>query len=120
MVFRHFFSKPAEARATPEETRAKQQAGAVVVDVREPYEWQEGHIPGSVHIPLGSPSTRLKELDPLREVVAVCRSGHRSITAAKILQQGGFSQVSSMVGGMISWRRRGCRCNDDLVIPGDR
>jgi len=107
MVFRHFFSKPAEARATPEETRAKQQAGAVVGDVREPYEWQEGHIPGSVHIPLGSSSTRLKELDPLREVVAVCRSGQRSITAAQVLQQGGFSQVISMVGGMISWRRWG-------------
>jgi rhodanese-related sulfurtransferase len=107
MVFRHFFSKPAVAEATPEEPRAKQQAGVVVVDVGEPYEWQEEHIPGAVHMPLGSLSRRLKELDPSREVIAVCRSGHRSIIAAQILQQGGFSQVSSMAGGMISWRRRG-------------
>lgn len=107
MVFHHFFSKPVVAETTPDETRAKQQAGAVVVDVREPYEWQEGHIPGAVHIPLGSLSRRLKELNLSREVIAVCRSGHRSITAVQILQQGGFSQVSSMAGGMISWRRRG-------------
>src|SRR6266567_8016179 len=100
MVFRHFFSKPAVAEATPEETRAKQQAGAVVVDVREPYEWQEGHIPGAVHIPLGSLSTRLKELDPTREVIAVCRSGHRSITAAQMLHRAGFSQISSMAGAV--------------------
>ena len=107
MVFRNFFSKPGIAEVAPDEARAKQQAGAVVVDVREPYEWQEGHIPGAVHMPLGSLSRRLKELDPSREVIAVCRSGHRSITAAQILQQGGFSRVSSMVGGMISWRRQG-------------
>jgi rhodanese-related sulfurtransferase len=107
MVFRHFFSKPAIVEVTPEETRAKQKAGVVIVDVREPYEWQEGHIPGAVHIPLGSLPRRLRELDPSREVIAVCRSGHRSITAAQMLHQGGFSQVSSMAGGMISWTRRG-------------
>jgi rhodanese-related sulfurtransferase len=106
MVFRHFFSKPAIAEVTPEETRAKQKAGVVIVDVREPYEWQEGHIPGAIHIPLGSLPRRLRELDPSREVITVCRSGHRSITAAQMLHQGGFSQVSSMAGGMISWTRQ--------------
>ena len=107
MVFRHFFSKPAIVEVTPEETRAKQEAGAILVDVREPHEWQEGHISGAVHIPLGSLSRRLRELDPSREVIAVCRSGHRSITAAQMLHQAGFSQVRSMAGGMISWMRQG-------------
>jgi rhodanese-related sulfurtransferase len=105
-VFRNFFSKPAVAEVTPEETRAKQQAGAVIVDVREQNELREGYIPGAVHIPLGSLSRRMKELDPSKEIVIVCRSGNRSITAAQFLQQGGFTQVSSMTGGMISWARQ--------------
>jgi rhodanese-related sulfurtransferase len=107
MVFRNFFSKPAVAETTAEEIRVRQQAGAVLVDVRELSEWQQGHIPGAMHIPLGSLSRRLQELDPSREVITICRSGHRSISAAQILQQGGFSQVCSMAGGMISWTRRG-------------
>jgi rhodanese-related sulfurtransferase len=106
MVFRNFFNRPAVAEVTAEETRAKQKAGAVIVDVREPYEWKEGHIPGAIHIPLGSLSRRLQELHPSREVVAVCRSGSRSLTAARIMQQGGFSHVSSMTGGMMSWMRQ--------------
>jgi rhodanese-related sulfurtransferase len=105
MVFRHFFSRPAIVEVTAEEAKAKQKAGALIVDVREPYEWQEGHIPSAVHIPLGSLSRRSRELDPSREVIAVCRSGHRSITAAQMLHQAGFSQVSSMAGGMVSWMR---------------
>jgi rhodanese-related sulfurtransferase len=106
MVFRHFFSKPAVAEVTPEEARAKQKAGAIIVDVREPSEWREGHIPGAIHIPLGSLGRRYQELDASREIIAVCRSGHRSISAVMILQQQGFSQVSSMAGGMILWTRQ--------------
>ena len=106
MVFRNFFSKPAVAEVSPEDARAKQQAGAVIVDVREPYELREGYIPGAVHIPLRSLSPRMKELDPSKEIVVVCRSGNRSITAAQFLQQGGFPQVSSMAGGMIVWTRQ--------------
>ncbi len=105
-MFRNFFRKPAVVEVTPEEARAKQQTGAVIVDVREPYELREGYIPGAVHIPLGSLSRRMKELDPSKELVVVCRSGNRSITAVRFLQQGGFSQVSSMAGGMISWTRQ--------------
>jgi rhodanese-related sulfurtransferase len=105
-VFRNFFSKPAVAEVSPEEARAKQQAGAVIVDVREPYELREGYIPGAVHIPLRSLSPRMKELDPSKEIVVVCRSGNRSITAVQFLQQGGFMQVSSMAGGMIGWARQ--------------
>jgi rhodanese-related sulfurtransferase len=105
-VFRNFFSKTAVAEVSPEEARAKQQTGAVIVDVREPYELREGYIPGAVHIPLRSLSPRMKELDPSKEIVVVCRSGNRSITAAQFLQQGGFPQVSSMAGGMIGWTRQ--------------
>ncbi len=106
MVFRSLFGKPAVAEVTPEEARAKQKGGAVLVDVRELSEWHAGHIPGAVHIPLGSLSRRLRELNLSREVITVCRSGNRSIAAAQIMQQGGFTQVSSMAGGMISWTRQ--------------
>jgi len=70
-VFRNFFSKPAVAEVSPEEARAKKQSGAVIVDVREPYELREGYIPGAVHIPLRSLSPRMKELDPSKEIVVV-------------------------------------------------
>jgi rhodanese-related sulfurtransferase len=105
-LFRNFFSKPAVVEVTAEEARTRQQAGAVIVDVREPYELREGYIPGAVHIPLRSLSQRMKELDPTKEIVIVCRSGNRSVTAAQFLQQGGFPQVSSMAGGMIAWSRQ--------------
>jgi rhodanese-related sulfurtransferase len=105
-VFRNLFSKPAVVEVTAEEARTKQKAGAVMVDVREPSELREGYIAGAVHIPLRSFTQRMKELDPSKEFVIVCRSGNRSITAAHFLQQGGFPQVSSMTGGMIAWTRQ--------------
>ncbi len=106
MVFGNLFHKPTIAEVTPEETRARQKAGAVILDVRELHEWREGHIPGAVHIPLGSLSGRLGELDPSREIVMVCRSGRRSMTGAQLMQQAGFSQVKNMAGGMISWAQQ--------------
>lgn len=105
-MFRNFFSKPAVVEVTAEQARTKQQTGAVIVDVREQYELREGFITGAVHIPLRSLSQRMRELDPSKEIVIVCRSGNRSIAAAQLLQQGGFPQVSSMAGGMIAWTRQ--------------
>ena len=55
--------------------------------------------------PLASLARRVKELDPAKEIVAVCRSGNRSISAALILQRAGYTKVSSMAGGMMSWMR---------------
>ncbi|HZS76743.1 MAG TPA: rhodanese-like domain-containing protein [Ktedonobacteraceae bacterium] len=106
-MFQHLFKRPSVQEISVEETRARQKAGAVIVDVREPYEWREGYIPGAKLISLGSLAGRVGELDPSKEVIAVCRSGNRSISAALILQRAGFTQVSSMTGGMMSWTRRG-------------
>lgn len=78
-----------------------------VVDVREPDEWASGRIPGAVHVPLGELGLRKGELDPSRPVVAVCRSGRRSITAADALRGAGFGQVASLAGGMNAWREAG-------------
>lgn len=105
MIFQQLFRRPDIVEVSAEEARAKEKAGAVLVDVRELHEWNEGHIPGARHIPLGSLARRVGELDPAKEIIAVCRSGNRSITAAMILQRAGYSKVSSMAGGMISWMR---------------
>jgi rhodanese-related sulfurtransferase len=77
------------------------------VDVRERSEWNEARIPGTVHIPLGQLGARAAELDVSRPVVALCRSGNRSKTAVQILQRAGFSDASSMAGGIVAWAKAG-------------
>lgn len=107
MALRDLFGRSDVPQITPAEAKQKQAQGAVLLDVREPYEWREGHIPGAVHIPLGALTVRMRELDPTKEVVAVCRSGNRSMTAAKILTSSGFAKVSNLSGGMTVWSRQG-------------
>ena len=90
-----------------EEADRRQRAGAQMVDVREPSEWAEARVPGSIHIPLGDLARRAGELDAERPVVAICRSGSRSKTAVQILQRAGFTDASSMAGGVVAWGRAG-------------
>ena len=92
---------------TPAEARVRQVRGAVLVDVREDNEWQEGHVSGALHIPLGALPQRLGELDPTKEVITVCRSGNRSAFAADVLLKAGFPRVSSMAGGTVAWTGQG-------------
>ncbi len=79
----------------------------MVVDVREPWEYAQGHISGAVLIPLGQLAARLSELDPQRPVAAVCASGNRSQSAAALLGQKGFAKVYNMLDGMYGWQRTG-------------
>lgn len=74
-----------------------------VIDVREDWEYQEGHIPGATLIPLGSLPDRVDEIPQDKPVVLVCRSGNRSSQAYRFLTQQGFDNVHNMVGGMIAW-----------------
>lgn len=76
----------------------------LVVDVRQPHEYQGGHINGSKLIPLNELPRRLKELPKEREIVFVCATGNRSRTATKMLLREGYNAVN-MSGGMMSWRR---------------
>ena len=78
-----------------------------VVDVREVEEWRVGRIPCAVHIPLGELGLRKRELDARRPVVAVCRSGRRSLTAADALRGAGFIEVASLAGGLKVWAEAG-------------
>ena len=76
----------------------------LVLDVRQPDEYRQGHIAGAKLIPLNELHRRMKELPQGREIVCVCASGSRSASAAKILSKDGFS-VFDMQGGMLAWRR---------------
>ncbi|HEX2850501.1 MAG TPA: rhodanese-like domain-containing protein [Acidimicrobiales bacterium] len=89
-------------------TTARQLAGdgALLLDVREPVEWQAGHAPDAVHIPLGDLGARLEELPRDAQIVAVCRAGHRSNQAAIALRGAGLDVVN-LVGGMQAWAAAG-------------
>jgi rhodanese-related sulfurtransferase len=78
-----------------------------IVDVREPDEWQAGHVPGAIHIPLGALAARRGELDPARPVITVCRSGNRSLVALDVLRDAGITDAKSLAGGMIAWQAAG-------------
>jgi rhodanese-related sulfurtransferase len=82
-------------------------SGAFILDVREPSEWQEYHIPGATLIPLGELATRVNEVPQDKEVVVVCRSGNRSQQGRDILKNAGLEQVTSMAGGMKEWMASG-------------
>jgi len=89
---------------TPEEVAEKLKNGedVQVIDVREPEEWAEGHIPQARLIPLGTLPERLEELDKEKPVIMVCRSGARSHRATEYLTYLGFD-AANMVGGMLAW-----------------
>jgi rhodanese-related sulfurtransferase len=81
-------------------------ADAVLLDVREPDEWQAGHIEGALHIPLADLPARVGELSPDAEIVVVCRSGARSGRAVGWLGQNGYD-VLNLDGGMVAWAAAG-------------
>lgn len=75
---------------------------AVVLDVREDDEWQAGHAPGAVHIPMGDVPSRLGELPEEEPLPVICRSGGRSLRTVQWLVQQGFDVVN-VEGGMRAW-----------------
>jgi glyoxylase-like metal-dependent hydrolase (beta-lactamase superfamily II)/rhodanese-related sulfurtransferase len=88
---------------------AEHRAESLVLDVREPSEWngELGHIRGAKLVPLGELRAKLGELPKDTPIVAVCRSGGRSAQACVILEGAGFSRVANLSGGMIGWRSLG-------------
>ena len=91
-----------------EELKRKQDAGEkfVLLDVREPYEYDIARIPGSKLIPLGELHSRLSELDTADEIVIHCKSGYRSSNALRELQAAGFSKLWNVEGGILAWADR--------------
>jgi molybdopterin/thiamine biosynthesis adenylyltransferase/rhodanese-related sulfurtransferase len=81
----------------------------VLVDVREKHEWNEGHIPGAIHVPRGYLELQVEEAvsDKDKTVVLYCAGGVRSLMAGATLQQMGYKNVVSMAGGFGAWKGNG-------------
>ena len=79
--------------------------GTTLVDVREQNEWDAGHAPGAVHLPLGELTARVNEL-PQGRLLIVCHLGGRSARATEWLNGAGFDAVN-LDGGMVDWARAG-------------
>lgn len=105
MAFPSPFARPAVPTVAPAELAARLAAGEnlQIVDVREPGEYAEGHVPGALLLPLGQLARRYRELDRHRPVMMVCRSGNRSGQATAALVQAGYTNVYNMSGGMLEW-----------------
>jgi adenylyltransferase/sulfurtransferase len=93
-----------EAEITPKQLKARLDRGEplLVLDVREPQEYQINRIEGSTLIPLGELPQRYQELDPSMEIIAQCKMGGRSAKAAEFLRQKGF-MVKNLTGGILRW-----------------
>ncbi|HET9709557.1 MAG TPA: molybdopterin-synthase adenylyltransferase MoeB [Gemmatimonadales bacterium] len=85
-----------------EATRGREQS-VVLLDVREPFEWDIVHVDGARHVPLRELPARLRELDGHAEVLVYCHHGTRSRQAVELLRAAGFSKVRSVRGGIDAW-----------------
>ena len=81
-------------------------AGAIALDVRENEEWAAGRIEGALHIPMGELNDRQADIPSDRPIIAVCRSGSRSLAVAQALLHAGY-EVENLSGGMEAWQAAG-------------
>lgn len=86
-----------------------QSKGALVLDVREKKEYDAGHVPDSVLIPLGQLEQRLGEIREHRNrtIVVICHGGKRSATACLHLRKHGFKEALNIAGGILAWKKAG-------------
>ena len=89
------------------EAQKRIEEGAVLVDVREPNEYEEAHIPGSRLEPLSTFTEKYKDLPKDKPLVMQCRSGARSERAAKYLLEQGYTDVVNLTGGILAWQEAG-------------
>ena len=94
----------------------KKSPNTLVLDVREPAEWAEGHIPGALLVPRGVLEAKAdleyanrepRLADRGQPIIVHCASAARSAMAADVLQQMGFTNVRSMAGGIVAWEEKG-------------
>jgi rhodanese-related sulfurtransferase len=103
-----YYSRRVVQSITPQQAQALIAGGQLdVVDVREPREWSNGHLPGSRLVPLGQLKAKPKDLLRRDGVIFVCAAGVRSQAAAKLATENGFTHVYNLTGGTQSWVRAG-------------
>jgi rhodanese-related sulfurtransferase len=92
--------------------------GLTVLDVREPHEWEAGHIPDAVHIPMMSVPAELSSIPADGPVLVVCAVGARSARVTAFLQQQGV-EASNLAGGMVAWAQAGRSISVDAADAAD-
>jgi len=75
----------------------------VLLDVREPWEFQTCHIEGSLPMPMNTVPARIQELDEEAPIVCICHHGGRSMSVATFLERNGFTQITNLTGGIHGW-----------------
>lgn len=75
----------------------------VLLDVREPWEFQTCHIDGALHMPMNTVPARMQELEEETPIVCICHHGARSMSVAAFLERQGFTQVTNLTGGVHAW-----------------
>ncbi len=106
-LFKPLFGPPIPALGPAEaQARLKTRPAPFLLDVRQPEEYKAGHIDGAKLVPHGELNRRIHELPKDRDILCVCRSGHRSGSAARQLLAAGYSAVN-LRGGMIGWQMAG-------------
>jgi rhodanese-related sulfurtransferase len=93
---------PAQLKTWLEDASREKQ---VLLDVREPWEFDKARIAGAMLIPMREVPARLAEIDEEQEVVAFCHHGGRSLQVAMFLEKQGFKRVHNLVGGIDAWSR---------------
>ncbi len=101
----------------PTEGRRRVDAGALLLDVRNPHEWQAGHAEGAAWIPMSQLAERQEELPTDREIVVICKTGGRSAQVAKALLAAGYGAVN-VAGGSEAWQAAGLAIVTDDGRPG--
>jgi molybdopterin/thiamine biosynthesis adenylyltransferase/rhodanese-related sulfurtransferase len=106
-------ARRAVPEVTPEQVRSA--SGRTVIDVRERYEYEEGHLPDATHLSKGFIEIRIDDVVPDRSspITLYCAGGVRSLLAARSLQELGYTDVQSMAGGYGAWKQAGY----DFVVP---
>jgi rhodanese-related sulfurtransferase len=77
----------------------------LLLDVREPWEFQTAHIDGATLVPMRNIAARVNDLDPQQEIVVICHHGVRSRMVGLFLENHGFSNVINLSGGVDAWAR---------------
>ncbi|QEL63973.1 hypothetical protein OTERR_04970 [Oryzomicrobium terrae] len=109
MLLSSFLRKSGSEVSATDATLLINREDAIVLDVRDPAEFAQGHIPNARNIPVDKLAERLGELDKFKErtVVAVCASGVRSGKACGELKKAGFAKVVNLAGGIGAWTQAG-------------
>ena len=89
-----------------DELARRHQQGSLVIDVRQPDEYEEGHVPGARLIPLGEVTSRVDEVPTDVPVLVICRTGGRSLKAAEFLRASG-RDATNVAGGTLAWIESG-------------